>query len=142
MIESIVTSPANLNPLLLFSAQIFPFLFFMVTVWEICIPILLCITYYLFSHSLQDNNHETLDNRKDDTNETIEVEDEDDEYSDEEQDDEEEEEHEEDPEPEEVENWEEKEKKEHISDEKRTEMGKQEQTITETDLQVSYSTIY
>ncbi|KAI7795149.1 putative X-linked retinitis pigmentosa GTPase regulator [Triplophysa rosa] len=94
-----------------------------------------CDNSLTLSPMQKDYYHQTLENQKDETNETIEGEDEEEEYSDEEQDDEEVEEHDEDPEPEEVENWDEKEKKEHISDEKRIEMGKQEQTITETDLQ-------
>lgn len=102
---------------------------------------LLFITdYYSCSHFLQDYNHQTLKNQKNETNETVDGENEDDDYSDEEQDEDEEEEEEEDdedPEVEEVENCDENEKNEDVSDKKRTEIVKQEQTITEPDLQVS-----
>lgn len=93
-----------------------------------------CDNSLTLSPMQKDYNHQTLKNQTDETTETIEGEDEEEEYSEDEQDDEVEEE-DEDPEVEEVEKWDENEKKEDISDEKRTEMVKQEETITEPNLQ-------
>lgn len=132
------SSLANLN-LLHFSAQIIPLSVFIHRLRNTCrrSPTLLFITDYHCSHFLQDYNQQTFKNQKDEVNETIEGEEEEEEYSDEEQDDDDEDEDDEEPEPEEVEKWDENEKKDDISDEKRTEMGKQAQTVTETDQQVS-----